>query len=265
MKVALCLSGQPRFALKTYPYIFKNIIEPNNADVFIHMHYDENNLYMDKSHSDNGQCALEKDVDSKVIELYKPTKYLIEKPRNFEKSTLSCSETRLNNHKNMNSHKKWSDSDHKKYMMKNMISMYYSIFKCNELKEIYALEKGVLYDYVIRLRFDYVIHNPLICSNFDPNYIYYPEIGQHDNLICDWMNFGSNAIMNVYSGMFLNLEYINIFRFFPKEDRQPNTLEPSETCSGLYEHMIRDLMYLYKIPKCPFYLPATLVYNESQI
>jgi len=46
-KVALCISGQPRRALETFPFINENIIKPNNADVFIHMHYDDENLYID--------------------------------------------------------------------------------------------------------------------------------------------------------------------------------------------------------------------------
>jgi hypothetical protein len=225
------------------------------------MHYDEDSLYIDKSHSDNGSCLLEKDIDKKVIEMYKPVKYLIEKPRNFTNINLNCSEKRLENHKKMNSHKNWTDEQNKKYIFKNLISMYYSIFKANELKEVYACENGILYDYVIRVRFDAIINKPLICSNYEPNFIYYAKIQQHDNLIADWINFGSNSIMNVYSSMFLNLEYINSFYFYKKEEREPNTLEPSETCSGLAEYMLRDLMYLYKIPKRPFYLDIELVYN----
>jgi hypothetical protein len=258
-KVALCISGQPRRALETFPYIYNNIIQPNNADVFIHMHYYEDALYMEKSHADNGPCLLEKDIDKKVIELYKPVQYLIEKPRNFSKSNLNCSDKRLENHKKMNHHKNWSDEEHKKYIFKNLISMYYSIFKANELKEVYANENGILYDYVIRIRFDAIIQQPLICSNYDPNFIYYAEIGQPDNLISDWINFGSNAIMNIYSSMFFNLEYINTFQFYKKEEREENTLEPSDTYSGIYEHMLRDLMHLYKIPKRGFHLNTRLI------
>ena len=47
-----------------------------------------------------------------------------------------------------------------------------------------------------------------------------------------------------------NLEYLNNFRFMKKEDREENTLEPSDTYSGIYEHLLRDIMFLHKIPKC---------------
>jgi hypothetical protein len=261
MRVAVCLSGQPRRVLQTFPSILKNIIEPNNADVFIHMNYDEDNDYIDKSHADNGICVLEKGIDKKVIELYKPIKYLVEKPKNFSKSTLTCSDKRLANFKKMNSHKNWTDEQHLQHMVKNLMSMFYSIFKANELKEIYANENGIVYDYVIRLRFDAVIQTPLVCSNYDPHFIHYAEIGQPDNLISDWINFGSNAIMNVYSSIFFNLEYINTFRFFNKDDREPNTLEPSDICGGFSEYMIRDLMYLYKIPKRGIRMNISLCYK----
>ena len=123
-----------------------------------------------------------------------------------------------------------------------------TIFKCNELKETYANENGFQYDYVIRLRFDLIVYHPIICRQLNPNYIYYLEMGQTDKLISDWLNIGSNSIMNIYSSMYFSMDYINNFRFFKKNERQVNTLEPSEICGGAYEYMIRDLMYLHKIP-----------------
>ena len=46
------------YELKSNKY---NIIKPNNADVFIHMNYDNEKRYMEKSHVDNGNCNLEPD------------------------------------------------------------------------------------------------------------------------------------------------------------------------------------------------------------
>ena len=48
-KIALCISGQPRNAIETFPLIYENIIIPNNADVFIHMNFDSNNTYIENS------------------------------------------------------------------------------------------------------------------------------------------------------------------------------------------------------------------------
>jgi hypothetical protein len=257
MRVALCISGQPRKAFETYPFIYENIIKPNNADVFIHMHYDKNNLYCEKSHINNGTCYFEPETDKKVIELYKPVNYLIESPRNFQNPNINVAEKRINNFIKMcNNNDKESI---KKHMLKQMISMYYSIYKCNELKELYANENNFVYDYVIRLRFDFMPLNPIFCSYLNKDYIYYLEIGQTDNLISDWINIGSNLTMNVYSSLFLNIEYLNTFKYYKIDERGENTCEPSTTCSGMSEHLLRDLMHLYKIPKQAFYINSRLL------
>ena len=86
-------------------------------------------------------------------------------------------------------------------------------------------------------------------------------MGQPDNLISDWINFGNNAIMNVYSSLYLNMDYLNNFTFFKKDERLENILEPSDICGGIYEYMLRDLMTLYKIPKCGFYSNISLIYK----
>jgi hypothetical protein len=149
----------------------------------------------------------------------------------------------------MNQHKKWTDEQHILYTVKQFTSQIYSIYKANELKELYANENGFVYDYVIRIRFDILPLEPIICSNYDPNFMYYLEIGQPDDLISCWINFGSNTIINTFSSLYLHIDYINTFKYFKKEDRQPNLIEPSIICSGFAEHMFRDLLYLFKIPK----------------
>ena len=260
MKVAVCLSGQPRKALETYPYIYNNIILPNNADVFIHMNYDKDTCYIEKTHMDSGVCNYEKDIDIHLIELYKPKGVLIESPRNFQKPNFNVPEKRIENVMKMNSHKNLSRDDAKKHIIKQLLSMYYSIYKSNELKELYATENGIVYDYVIRLRFDFLPHQPLLCSHLDPKYIYYVEMGQQDNLISDWMNIGSNATMNVYASLYLHIDYLNTFTYYKKYERLDNNLEPSDICGGLYEYMLRDLMTLHKIPKYGLGYPCRLIY-----
>jgi hypothetical protein len=141
-----------------------------------------------------------------------------------------------------------------------MASMYYSIYKANELKEVYANESGFVYDYVIRIRFDLMPLEPIICHKLDPLYIHYLELNQPDELISDWINISSNAVMNIYSSLYLNIEYLNTFQYYKKEERQDNLYEPSDICGGFGEHMLRDLMHLYKIPKQGLYISHKLLY-----
>jgi hypothetical protein len=259
MRVAICISGQPRHALDAYPFILKNLIEPNQADVFIHMHFDPDNLYMEKSHADNGKCELDGNIASTLFELYKPKGCLVEKPRDFQRPNINIAENRLSRTKEMNRHRNWDDTQHTTYTVKQLTSMYYSIYKANELKEVYANENNFVYDYVIRIRFDAAIMQPIICRNLNPNNIHYIEMGQPDNLISDWLNVGSNAVMNVYASLYLNMEYLNTFLYFKKDERLQNHLEPSDTCGGFSEYMLRDLMCLYKIPKSPLHVGCRIL------
>ena len=254
MKVAVCLFGQPRNAVASYSYIYNNIILPNNADVFIHMHYDPDNLCIEKSHA--RECRLEPGLDRRLIDLYHPVKYLVEPPRHFHNKHIILDEKRLQRSFDMNSDKPWTKEEHSDHTLRQITSMFYSIYKSNELKELYALENGITYDYVIRLRFDLKVHEPIICANYEPHKLYYIEIGQPDQMICDWLNFGSNAIMNVVASTFLYMEYMNTFRFYKLEDRISR--EPSEQCGGLCEHIIRDMVHVHQIPRQGIHLRCEL-------
>ncbi len=171
-RIAVCISGQPRVAKETFHLIMNNIIRPNNADVFIHMNYDIDYLYMEKSHADKGKCQLESGIDQWVIGNYQPKRWLVEKPRDYKNDVIGISEKRLENHKRMNAHKGWTDEQHKKYIVRQMYNMYYSIYKANELKEIYMLETGQRYDYVFRIRFDITPKEVILARDYDPNFIY---------------------------------------------------------------------------------------------
>jgi hypothetical protein len=260
MRVALCLSGQPRKALETYKYIKSNIIDPNDCDVFMFMNFDNENRYIEKSHKDKACCEHPPETDKKLVELYKPKRFLIEGQKEFNTPNLKVPENRIKRSQSMNSEEGWSREQHRNYTVRQMVSMFYGIFKCNELKETYSLENGFTYDYVIRMRYDLAPLKTLKLKKFDSNYIYYLEMGHKDHLISDWLNFGSNVIMNIYSSIYLHMEYLNSFSHFKKEDRLDNTLEPSDECGGLYEHMIRDIMTLFKIQKKGIYFSHRMFY-----
>ena len=67
--------------------------------------------------------------------------------------------------------------------------------------------------------------------------------------------------MNVYASMYLQMDYLNTFTYFKKEERRNNTLEPSDLCGGMAEYMLRDLMYLHKIPKRGILWNMRLIYE----
>ncbi len=243
MKVAVCISGQMRSFEKCYSNIYENIIKPNNADVFIHTWYDENNLRIEGVDPKRHNIYYEKGDDVKVIDLYKPKSYLIETPIYFRNPNIKIPEKYIERIKTMRQNNIKDESIHHSY------SMFYSIFKCNQIKEEYSYKNNIYYDCVIKIRFDIRPTEPLLCLNYDMNYIYYAEINQPDELISDWINMGSTEIMNIYSSTFLHLEYLNNFKYFKKEQRINNTCYPSDECSWGNEHLIRDIMLLFNIQK----------------
>ena len=256
MKVAVLLCGQPRRALDTCTDIINKIILPNNADVFIHCWYDSENKYIDKVEKDRGCCIIEDNIDQKLIEIYKPKSYFFEKQKfknfnNYNCDYFKCNEKYINNLSKCGKNQDLTYEQVKtNYLKGGFISQLYSIFRCNLIKEEYGLENNILYDCVIRLRFDVTIQKTLICEDFDMNYIYYQAMGQPDGLISDWFNMGSNQIMNIYSSVFLNLKYLNDCEgFYKYSEREKVTYYDGSICTIAPEYLFRDLFYKYNIPK----------------
>ena len=261
MKVALCISGQIRSVRESFNDIYNNIILPNNADVFIHAWYDEDTL--DTTSIDfSRNRKLEKGIDKHIIELYKPKKVLFEKQKIFNKTYnhLYVSDSwkeagLLNIGKN-----KATLEDSKNNIIQCSLSMWYSIFKCNELKELYAIENNFLYDYVIRSRFDIAIKEPLYVHKYDKKALYYIDINQPDNLVSDIFNFGSNRIMNLYASMYYQVELLNSYDYIDKNKRQVMTYRSGKDGMWGNEYMLRDLFYLYNIPVISFKSHYHIIY-----
>lgn len=248
MKVAVCISGQMRNIEKTFENISTNILIPNNADVFIHSWYDPQSPYIESI--DMNRCKpIDINIPQRILDLYKPCKYLFEKPKDFSKSydsILKVPEQWINTFLNQHPSKEHA----KRHMIKNMKSMIYSIHKANELKELYAEEQGFMYDYIIRIRFDISLNKPLILNqmNLNPKSFYYVNLNQPDELISDWLNIGSNTVMNCMASMFYLFEYYNNFDYLKKEHRKPITFRSDNESIWGYEYFLRDLMNQLKIP-----------------
>lgn len=260
MRVAVCISGQMRCVKKTFESIYKNIILPNDADVFIHSWYDPECIKT-SCIDDRRARALEKDIHLHTVELYKPKKYLFDKPKSFHKTyhTLQVNKEWMAAVQEMNNHMSLEQCYN--HTVDCTMSMYYSIYKCNELKEEYAIEHGIHYDYVIRLRFDVTLEKPFLVKELDPLYIYYAHINQPDELISDWFNVGSSTVMNLYASTYLAIRYLNTFQYYPKSERQGTTFRGCDYCIWGNEYFLRDIMHLYNVPAKPLLLPIKLWYE----
>ena len=172
MKVALCLSGQPRFVEKGFPSIYRNFIEPYDCDVFIH-------TWSDGFPQENVQL---------LQELYKPVSMKVE----------PC-------------HSPIYDYNQLHYAygprrIYDMCSQYDSIFRANLLRKQYEDETHVHYDCVIRCRMDLEFTDRIYLENYalDKLHTRLQNVCRYNGLQSDFA-FSNKEIMNAYATCIYNI------------------------------------------------------------
>ncbi len=202
MRIALCLYGQPRNAVNMSQYHFQNIINPNNCDVFIHSWYDPENRSFGKQAPGHQHRVADENIDKKLIEIYKPKKYLIEKPMSFSNSNMFLTEDNIRQCFDYG----LTIPDFDKYRVNAAYSVWYSVHMCSVLKELYAKQNNFTYDAVISMRFDVCPDRPIKVENFDLSKYNYQDLNQPHEMISDWFGMSNNENMNTYANLFFNIE-----------------------------------------------------------
>lgn len=208
MRAAVCLSGQLRWVEECYPKIYQSIIEPNEADVFFHSwhskkmegkvftEHDERSIFY--------KGKLEKEIDLKTIDLYKPKKFLLEDQKDFSKDIEGI------------------DISPYSTPAVNQFSMFYSILKSNELKKEYEKEHNFIYDAVIRCRFDLIPGEIFKMENFDLNVLNVKGDCTHTSYcINDHFCISNSENMDVYSDTY---NFLKKYHFSDKEPFCPEIL-----------------------------------------
>lgn len=175
MKIALCLSGRPRSYREGFEYHKRNLLDRHDVDVFIHT-WD--------------------DIDDMAFQ------YI---DYNYDPVAITTSTT-------------FSDQSFTKYKTdnpdwppKNAIHMMFSVFKANELKREHELVSGIVYDAVIRSRFDFAL-NRQIDFEIEPGKVYVPNDFikgriEPNGIICnDQFAVGDSPTMDLYSNTFWNID-----------------------------------------------------------
>lgn len=211
MKIAVCLSGQPRFVKECFEGIRNNIFDSNKnheIDVFVHTWFSKELcnkvLYVNEMSSFSGEATIPENSLDLIKSLYNPKKIIYNEPKKF-KSIIDFEgslEKYLKGYKTSG----MSREDYRNVKLESTYSMWYSIMVSNLLKKEYELENGFTYDFVIKLRFDNIITQPIVFDSFDNNFLYYQELGQPDNMVSDWINFSSSENMDSYSSIFLSID-----------------------------------------------------------
>ena len=196
MKIALCLSGQPRYIDIGYRSLYDCLLSKYDVDVFSYIWYDDSMCGQEFGYGlQYNRCdKWETGLDKKIIDYYQPKKYKFAAPKEFSMNSFEGA--------NFESIVKPS----------NVLSMFYSIKQVNNLRQEYEIDNKIEYDLVIRGRTDLILNNFNISLNnieTDKVYCYKTNITMLDNIeMCnDQFAIGNKKNMNVYSSVFDYLEY----------------------------------------------------------
>lgn len=207
MKIALCLSGQPRGIPFSCEEIHKNLINANpNVDIFLHAWFDPEKIGKPygsaQPKQDGGMCGFIKEkTDEILLDSYKPKKYVIEPQKEFPHARAFKSAPTAK--------------------QEVMASIFYSIYKSNELKKEYEFENNFKYDCVIRTRYDLYYHQPICVADYDDFYKEKIVVSSRyqsaqDNLpwskynpMVDIFAFSSSENMDIFCSVFPNMESLN--------------------------------------------------------
>lgn len=170
-RIALCFSG----ALRTFPYccdsILANVVRPLEGEyhvtIFGHFwkitKHDINDLEFNMKMRQDDENTYDK------LKLINFQKLVLE---DYNKDTENEIISFYNANEIMETYKIDPDTKKKDYAY-NCMSMYYKIYKANQLKSEYEITNGVVFDYVIRLRPDFFWHEkinvtPIVAPTHNP-------------------------------------------------------------------------------------------------
>ena len=175
MKIALCLSGQPRAFNQGYEFVYKNLLKDNDVTVFIHtwqspeaheaiMKYEARTWQID--------AALTNDL-SKYTNVPPP------QPN-------------------------WKVKD----PARSTWNQLYGVMICNSLKSEFELLYDMKFDWVIRSRFDFAINVKIPFAELDNTKLYIPNCRQVPNRDFgnDQFAFSSSENMDKYADTFTHLD-----------------------------------------------------------
>jgi hypothetical protein len=143
VKIAVCLSGQPRNFEKGFEF-FNSSLSNYSPDYYLHHWFDKNgneDSYHIYSSGYKGQVAstVDKDTELKMVDLFNPVSYVFEPQRDFSK--IQYSTGRLNTN------------------VETSLSMWYSRKKVFDIFKESIKKTCKVYDFVVWSRTDFAVLN----------------------------------------------------------------------------------------------------------
>jgi hypothetical protein len=200
MRIAVCISGQPRFLEKGYKQIYDNIISKyDSVDFFIHTWWDDN--------MPGEQLVKAKDNTYKLDDFGQIRKYnypteTLELIMKYYRPKMILNEPQIK-------FNTIEDANYESINAQSLYSMFYSINVSNNLKKFYEIKNNFKYDIVIRCRFDILIEKfEIDLFNFDLSYIHTYGVG--NGFPNDQFAVSNSDNMDYYSSLFERIdEYHN--------------------------------------------------------
>lgn len=185
MKVAICISGQPRNVHKGFVFIEPNLLAPNDCDVFIHMWWNEEQIGKPYINAGGHTVTepLEDGMLEDIIEMYNPVLMHHEPQKEFDE-------------------KDYAERAYPAIKPASSLSQKYSSMKAHELRR----KSGREYDAVVRLRFDFALQTLICVNNCDLNVINVPNRCPHTNGVDDTFAIGSPENMDVYGNLYNHID-----------------------------------------------------------
>tara|TARA_R100000951_G_scaffold116280_1_gene127406 strand:+ start:151 stop:918 length:768 start_codon:yes stop_codon:yes gene_type:complete len=197
-KVALCLSGQPRWFSVAGSHFIKSILSKFDCDVFFHTWFDNNRIgepYSGSSWNRNTTDHYRRDTVVDLYNLYNPVSFIVQPEYNVFPTPRKIEEYQQ---KNTLPHLG---------PVNNCFSMFYSICKSLQLAFEHESNNNFKYDCVIRSRFDCAIeYDSFNFHNLEKNTVYFTDCIRNPDVIADYFNYGTSDSMKIYSKIYDNID-----------------------------------------------------------
>lgn len=191
MKTAVILSGQPRY-VDNGPNIVSSIIEPNNADVYIHVWkpFDDKPYRVGEGWKNE---RLRLDSIDNIKHYYKPKRIVVEEQVDFPIKNIDFTKSRSLGYAGESQRKEIAD-----YYVFATYSMWYSIKCAMEL-----IEES--YDAIIHSVLNLTFGKSIKTSDYDLNKLWSEPI--NPNLVLNCMNFSNQQNMNdIFKNMYSRID-----------------------------------------------------------
>ena len=177
MKIALCISGQPRMWEKGFEYHYKNIIKGNDVTVFLH------------------SWEMPGEEMQKISAKYEAVNFVTSPNPTVDLSKYTNTPPPSPN---------WKVKDGR---MSTYAQMF-AIKECMQSKSDYEAYHDMKFDWVVRSRFDFAINARIPFETLNPNKLYIPNCRMSPNRDFgnDQFAFSSSENMDKYADAYNHID-----------------------------------------------------------